>query len=46
MKCPPSLISGIVNATTPDIINTNTNLSHEGILRLSITSDDFIIPTL
>ena len=46
MKCPPSLISGIISATTPDTINTSTNLSHDGILRLFTISLDLIIPIL
>ena len=46
MKCPPSLISGMVSATTPDTMNTSTNLSHDGILRRFTISLDFIIPTL
>ena len=46
IKCPPSLISGIVKATTPDTKNTNTNLSHEGIFKFATISLDLIIPTL
>ena len=33
-------------AIIPETMNTNTNLSHEGILRFDMKSDDFIIPTL
>ena len=46
MKCPPSLISGIKSATTPDTMNTKTNLSHDGILKFATMSLDLIIPTL